>query len=288
MKTAVLYSGHMRSFARCLPTQIDHVFRHFPGADFFVSTIKDADSSTAELLREKFPKSRVEIEVLDCQPELPIPVPPIADDWVAGANRLYGHEPYAISVHPQAILRQLWHLARVWEFFKAKAQAARDTIPADGSVEGYAQVIRMRADNYFRSFRPAWPISPRIKAHFLLNPNSQGVAVIDSDKEYERKVALTPFWGRFGGVNDRFAVLGETAAQAYFTTFSRIGELLAKNYPLHPERLVYASLIESGCTVDDTLHAWFSKLIWDHGKDHGSFRDPEVTAVDHIHMTARP
>jgi hypothetical protein len=248
MKTAILISGHMRSFARCLPNQADQVFRHFAEADFFVSTVKDEDCGTAELLRERFPRARVEIEVIDCQPEIPIPVPPASADWQAGQNRLYTHEPYALSVHPQAVLRQLWHLDHLWTRYAEQLTA-------------YDCFVRSRPDLYFRSFAPSHT-----------NPLPA--------------TAFVPWWGRFGGINDRFAILGHKAVEAYFTTFSRIGDLLAKGYPLHPERLIYASLTEAGCFVDDTLRAEFSKLIWDRGPQHGHFRDPEISPIDIAHLAA--
>lgn len=252
MKTAILLSGHMRSFARCLPNQFDHIYRHFPDADFYVSTVRDEDSSTAELLRARFPKSRVEIEVLDCQPEIPIPVPPVVADWQAGQNRLYSHEPYAISVHPQAVLRQLWHLNRCWEFF-TNHQPAWAT--------HYGRFIRIRPDLYFRS------------AHDVANAVTDGVA-------------RTPWWGRFGGINDRFAIMGHKAAEAYFTTFARLPALLEAGYPLHPERLIYGSLQESHCYIADTLRVEFAKLIWDRSTHHGSFRDPEISQIDMAHLSA--
>jgi hypothetical protein len=267
MRTAVLISGHMRSFERCLPNQFDHVYRHFPDAEFFVSTVRDRDSETVKLLCERFPNNRVEVEVLDCQPELPIPVPPVANDWMAGRNRLYSFEPYAISVHPQAVLRQLWQLERCWDLFKSRAQ-----------IEEYGTIIRARPDNYFRSF--AWPHSDLTTQRLDECGRPSGSMVFGIPSEF----AFTPWWGRFGGINDRFALLGSKAAEYYFTTYTRLTDLLAKGYPLHPERLIYASLIEAGCAVDDTLKAEFSKMIWDYGTNHGTFRDPEITMIDLAHL----
>lgn len=240
MKTAIILTGHMRTFARCLDNLHWFVFRHFPDADFFVSTIKDANSGSAELLRAKYPKSRVEIEVVDHQPELPIPMKPYAPDWTLG--RMYSHEPYAISVHPQAVLRQLWQLERGWNL-----------VP---NPHTYASIIRCRPDLWFRS------------VEYPEHPNGSNMAHV-------------AWWGCFGGVNDRFAFLGTVAAQAYFTTYSRIPKLLADGCPLHPESLVAASLRDAGCNIDDTLRAEFSTLRLD-----GTFRDPEITLVDIAHLAA--
>lgn len=240
MKTAILLTGHMRSFERCLPTLHWHVFRHFPAADFYVSTVKDANSHKADLLREKYPQARVEIDVVDAQPELPIPQGPAG--WKVGQGH-YGHEPYAISVHPQAILRQLWQLQRGWDFM-----VGRNDKPV------YDLIIRCRPDLWF---------------HSCAVPNIEGSI---------GAVALTPWWGRFGGVNDRFAFLGTNAAEAYCTTLRKLPDLMALGCPLHPESLIKASLEFGGCVINDQLRAEFSTL-----RDDGTFRAPEAPLADQVH-----
>lgn len=251
-KTAIIIGSHMRTFARCLPTQHWHVFRHFENPAFFVSTVKDRDSNSAELLRKYYPNAQIEIEAVNAQPELPIPVPPADPTWTVG--RMYSHEPYGISVHPQAVLRQLWQLLQAWELLeRTRAGAEFDTI------------VRIRPDLWFRNFSPA----------------------MDETKP-ERHEAFTPYWGRFGGVNDRFAILGAKAAEAYFTTYSRLGLLLKAGCPLHPESLVKASLKEAGCHVYDTMLCEFSKLYGSEDpKKSGTFRDPEVTLADIANLAAR-
>jgi hypothetical protein len=283
-RTAVLISGHMRTFARVFSTIQWHVLRHFPDADFFVSTVADRDSASAELLRERYPKARVEIDVVAAQPELPIPVAPFAQDWTLG--RMYGHEPYTISVHPQAILRQLWQLQRCWEFFAEKA--GNGITRTDGQVDGYDTIVRLRPDLWFRSFE-----LPGRFASFSPTPASAG-GHEGGEKRGQMPggehaaTALTPWWGRFGGVNDRFAILGPAAAQAYFTTYSRLPELLAAGCPLHPESLVKASLEAARCRVNDTLLVEFSKLYGpENPKLNGTFRDPEITSIDIAHLGAK-
>lgn len=257
MKTAILISGHMRTFSRCLPTLAWHVFRLFPDADFYVSTVKDQDAHTVNLLRERYPAAKIAVEVVDAQPELPIPVPPVVPDWTLG--RMYGHEPYGISVHPQAILRQLWQLERVWRL-------------AEKDAGNYDTFIRCRPDLWFRSFtKPPSEGSPHGNGRPYISPS----------------IAYTPWWGRFGAVNDRFAILGATAAEAYFTTFSRIPELLKAGCPLHPESLVKGSMEMAGAYVYDTLRAEFSKLYGpENPKLNGTFRDPEITMIDVAHLGA--
>ena len=255
MKTAILISGHMRTFARCLPTLAWHVFRHFPNADFYVSTVKDNDSDSVRLLRDRYPKARIALDLVDAQPELPIPLPPVAPDWTVG--RMYSHEPYAISVHPQAIVRQLWQLERVWRLMEQETKAN----PPDGP---YDTIIRCRPDSWFRSF--AMPSHP-----FVIHST----------------VAYTPWWGRFGGCNDRFAILGATAAEAYFSTYTAMPALLAAGCPLHTESLVKASIEAQECIVWDTLRAEFSKLYGpENPKLNGTFRDPEISPIDIAHLGA--
>lgn len=260
----------MRTFARCLPTIKWHVLRHFQpeqlgsSIDFFVSTVRDGDAPSAELLRREFPQSRVEIDLVDAQPELPIPLPPHADDWTLG--RMYGHEPYAISVHPQAILRQLWQLNRCWEFFTRRVGEIQREEKRVGIVPEYDLIIRLRPDSWFRSFAPPSGLN----------------------EEWSMLRALTPWWGRFGGINDRFALLGLEAARAYFTTYAQLPDLLASGCPLHPESLIRASLERNHCDVHDTLLVEFSKL---YGPENpaleGTFRDPEITLIDQAHVAAK-
>lgn len=249
MKTAILITGHMRTFARVVRTQQWHVYRHFPDADFYVSTVRDQDTGSIDELRKLYPKARIEVDVVDAQPELPIPVPPFAEDWTVG--RMYGHEPYFISVHPQSILRQLWQFNRAWEHFtNARGDAKYDC------------VVRVRPDSWFRSAEIKKPI-------FSI-------------------LAITPYFGRFGGINDRFAILGIDAAQAYFTTYAKLSAIMAQGCPLHTESLVKASLLDAACSVNDTMLCNFSKL---YGSDNpqlaGTFRDAEITMDDLANLAAK-
>jgi hypothetical protein len=236
MKTAIIISGAMRSFDRCLPTLHWHIFRHFPNADFFVSTVEVANSHKAELLRSKYPNARVEIEAVkeqpDCVAEMRGKGVSLPSEWVKGAP--YTHEPYSISVHPQAVLRQLWQLEQGWRLYAAKGEG------------DYSTIIRCRPDLWFHSCEI-----------FGLAGNG---------------AALVPWWGGFGGVNDRFAILGTTAAARYFQTYLSIPRLMAAGCPLHPESLIAAAL--EGCYVSK-LFAEFSTL-----RNNGEMRSPEISTID--------
>lgn len=150
------------------------------------------------------------------------------------------HAPYSISVPPAAVLGQLWAFQRAWEF-------ACESV----CVDDFGLFVRTRADLHFHSFEP------------------QGLEEIDSCD------ALTPWWGRFGGVNDRLAIMGRGAAHAYFNTLGFLDTLIADGAPLHPESLVLASLEWCSMYVYADLLAMFSTVRLD-----GTIRPPEVTHED--------
>jgi hypothetical protein len=138
------------------------------------------------------------------------------------------HAPYSITptktpgVSPlQGIMRQLWHLSRAWKFTNERT----------GDLEAFDTVIRCRPDLHFHKFKFDVPV-------------------------YEDD-AYTPWWGTYGGVNDRFAVLGVKAAKAYFETYENVPALLAAGCSFHPESLVAASLEKGGFHIEDNLTAEF-------------------------------
>ncbi len=248
MKTAVIISGHMRTFAVCLPTFRWQVLRHFGDEiDFYVSTVEDANAPTWKLLEKAFPHRPVYCEVLPSQPTIPVP-PEWGDETKWQANVCHTWEPYAISVSPQAVLRQLWQLNEAWKLYRRSG-------PTDHTI-----IIRARPDLWFSGFQ----MPDSLVAH--------PTAIIDSQK------AFTPWWGRFGGINDRFAMLGAEAASNYFRTFTRLPELIAAGAPMHPETLIRASMELAGCIVDDTLRVEFSTV-----RNNGEARAPEIGPIDIAH-----
>jgi len=241
MNTAIIYSGGMRSFERCLENQRWHVLRHFPNASYYIVTDEDEDAHKAQLLKERYP-GVVEVRTVK-QPAMVIPAG-CPDEWQPGQP--YMHEPYHISVDPRAVLGQLWMLREGWRLY----QEAGD--PAD-------LVIRIRPDLWFHSFEPE---------SFRYGKS----ATMDM-------VASTPWWGRFGGVNDRFALLGAKAAEAYFTTYDHIPAMIAEGAPLHPETLVHYSMKRAGISICDDMKAEFSTL-----RKTGEMRPPEITMIDLAHF----
>ena len=133
------------------------------------------------------------------------------------------HSAYPISSPFQSILRDLWHRERVWGFYGEQADERADV------------VVRMRPDLFFQT---------------LFLPK----AIAEWD-------CWTPFWGSFGGVSDRFAIMGANAAAHYFNAFSWVDELLAQGCPMHPETLTCEALnLYPQINIRRTLCAVFTTL----------------------------
>lgn len=247
MKTAVIISGQMRTFARGLPNLKFFVFDHLKDPAFFVSAAKDEDAASAELLRNAFPNAQVEIEVVE-QPTLPEP-PISACDFA----------PYSITptrtpgVGPlQGILRQQWHLSRGWKFAIEKGAGAAEVF------------VRCRADIHFyhRPTGLALPVDLEI------------FGAERTDKMLRQ--ALTPWWGTYGGVNDRFGIFGLHAAQAFFTLYDSLPAMLAEGAPFHPETLAGYALTRAGCIINDTLDAEFAFRRRDGNFEHAVMLPSEI------------
>ncbi len=179
------------------------------------------------------------------QPEMVMPAgcPPT---WTQGQP--YMHEPYAISVPPSAVMGQLWMLREGWRLYEEGGEHAD-------------LVIRIRPDLWFHSFELSSP------------------CLESKPKSY----AATPWWGRFGGVNDRFALLRPAAAKNYFTTYDKVAEHIKRGCPLHPESLVWYSLAsDSPALINDRMKAEFSTL-----RKSGEMRPPEISLIDLAHASMR-
>lgn len=217
-KTAVLMSGQMRSFERCLPSLYYQVFRKLKDPHFFVSCAEDEQASTAYLL-EQYPefKGKVHVEIVK-QPDLPEP------------NKRYTlHAPYAISAPIQSIMRQMWHYNRVWEFSLLTA-----------STPGFTTILRIRPDLFIHRF--------------------------DSPQDTLPHEFLGVWKARCGGVNDRLAIMGPKAAEAFFTAFLSLQKLLDSGCPLHPESIQQAAMEAAGVGIRNTLTCEFTTLRMD-GKE---------------------
>lgn len=155
------------------------------------------------------------------------------------------HAPYANAAGHHKLMLQHWGNERVWNFFGSKAD------PWDFDV-----IIRIRPDLWIHRFIP-----PR----FDDLPN----------------VAFLPWWGKFGGVNDRLAVMNPNAAQSYFGTYDLIETMLSEGAPFHPETLVARSLTKGAVDIRNTLMTEFSTMRMD-----GSQRWAEIVMSDLAELVA--
>lgn len=229
MKTAVLISGQLREFARCYPGQRWMVYRHHEPCEFFICVQRqpDADEVLAPLRRD-YP-GRVHVRLLD-DPELPV-TPAMTEGW--------HRAPFANAAPLKNLLLQHWYQEKVWDFFQAESCKLKAE-----SSEGYALVMRMRADNLWHHYEP---------------PARDLREVIRLGTEADRLGGeiLVPWWGGFGGVNDRWALMAAEDAGAYFRVYSSIGRLLEAGCPFHPESLTKAA-VETAGSCFSRVNAIFS------------------------------
>lgn len=255
MSTAVLISGQLRTFAQCWPTQRWHVLRHFPDCHFFITVQGNPEIVPDELwnLVQEYGSDRVHFQQLTD--------PDLSADLTPELSRAYHHAPYTNAAPAHQLLLQHWYQNECWKFFKSIVGPTRDK-KIDDTFDTF---IRLRADLWFHSFE--CPV---------------GLTHEDDNGTFGSTVALTPWWGKFGGLNDRFAILGPEAARAYFTVYQHIPELLAAGCPFHPESLVHAALERSSIDHHPTLQTEFSTL-----RLNGQMRFPEISPADMAHCALR-
>ena len=119
----------------------------------------------------------------------------------------------------------------------------------------FETVIRIRPDLWIHRFQK--PVDP------------------DTDE------AVLPWWGKFGGMNDRLAIISRRAAPTYFGLYDMIPTLLEHGCPFHPETLLAETLRLSGMVVSNTLLTEFSTERMD-----GSRRWAEIVMSDIAELIA--
>lgn len=255
MSTAILISGQLRTFAKCYPTQRWHVLRHFEDPHFFI-TVQDPQAiDDFVMLQREWGEDRVHYQ-LRTDPDLSAHLTP--ELTVA-----YHRAPYTNAAPAHQLLLQHWYQAECWKFFQSArpytAHVNVDNGESSGEHQSFDTIVRLRADLWFHSFDDEFPNY-----------------VVQSDECY------LPWWGRFGGHNDRFAIMGPRAAEVYFTLFDRIPELLAKGCPFHPETLLKATLDAGRISTYEDLKTEFSTL-----RLNGQVRPPEIAPWDIAHAALR-
>ena len=134
MKTAVLISGQLRTFAKCYPTQKWQIFRHYePDIHFFVSCVDDTQADSAKLLSADYENVNVERYQDPC----------FGDDLYMPPERSGAAAPYANATTHYKLMLQHWGNKRVWDFFCSKSQ-----------TDSFDVIIRIRPDIWIHRFQP--------------------------------------------------------------------------------------------------------------------------------------
>ena len=148
---------------------------------------------------------------------------------------------YPPSSPPEAIYKMFWSMRRVWDFFRSQRDPGK-----------FDRVVRMRCDLAFTRF----PDPHRLRVAGLIN---------------------TPWWGRYGGANDRVAVMSPTGAEHYFSVYQNRFKLRDMGCPVHPETML-ATTIEriGGYPISHTLATEFVAVRLD-----GSTVGCDISAIDY-------
>lgn len=246
-RAAVLISGQMRSFAQCVQNQHWYLYRQLRDAAFFVACSNDAQAPAAEYLREF--AADVIVSRSDDQT---FPEPSVELAQHASYGPTIDANPALLA---QSIMRQLWSRQHVWQLFvKYESQLAGE----------FDTFVRLRPDTFFQS---------------VDLPADVRDSRLPSDRAY------LPWKARCGGVNDRFAIMGRRAAEAYASLFTTIGGLLDRGAPLHGETLLAAHLDDCGIDVRNTLRVEFTTIRLTNERAHVQLIEYPGELANFIHST---
>lgn len=221
MKTAVIISGQTRTFCRTFRTLDWCLFRKLENPVFFCSVADDRQAPDIDLLRQRY--EHVHVEYVTQPTDFPMP------DRELGA-----HAGWIWHAPREAILRQLWALGRAYAFFREKAGP---------SHAEFDWIVRCRPD--------LWAQEIILPAATTDGWTPQAGLPIAANE------CWTPWWATYGGVNDRMAIMGPTAALHYFGTFTHREKLWEIGCPLHPETMLKASMEMHGVKIFPKLRAEF-------------------------------
>lgn len=143
----------------------------------------------------------------------------------------------------QRILRQAWNLRRVFDM-------ARDH-------GDYERFIRVRMDQWFHVGCKGTP-------------------------ELQGQYALVPWWGSFGGVNDRFAIMDAVTTDSY-CWFPYLDDFLDDGCRFHPETLTAWAIRASGTPIYH--HPIVSATIKRQGQKL-MVRPPEFLPNEYVNISA--
>lgn len=253
MNTAVIIAGHARTFKWVFASQHWQVFRKLPAPVFFASIVDDPQAGDIETeLRKRYPADRVFVERIPSQPDCARAMRETLHCTESELDAMTHHAPYALAPHanPQTVLRALWHQSRAYQF-------AHETIEAK-EIANVGVFVRHRPDLFFHRFEMP---------------------------ELAPSDCCVPYWGGYGGINDRFAVMGYEAARHYFNTFNRVADLLRRGAPMHPESLSGAALEDVPVRVRPTLIAEFTGVRLPNEQGQMETVPAVITQQDHFRFT---
>lgn len=220
MKTCVIYAGQARSHRMLWENHAFFLLQELPSPTIFASVQDDERADDMLLLRQAGYEVHLEKHK---QPET-IEVPQQTEHH-------FGY-PVTSKAGPAGVLKQLWALNKAWEFVGERAKE-------------FDFFVRVRPDLKFCRFvMPGFPVTNRVEL------TDDGYDLVS---ETDDRACLTPWAATWGGINDRFALMGRAAAEAYFTTFQRKDEFFAKRCPCHTETMMGYSLKTAGITPSATL-----------------------------------
>jgi hypothetical protein len=249
VKTAVLISGQLRTFKKCYPTQKWQIFRHYePNIHFFASICNDSQTADIQTLARDY--ENVHWQALDDPTDLP-----------NISTQQGAHAPYANAASHYKLMLQHWGNKKAWDFFASSA-----------ATESFDVIIRIRPDLWIHRFTP-----PRFIGQHI-HPKS---IVIGDVYGEDKRTVFAPWWGKFGGINDRLAIMGKEVSPVYFGLYDSIPSLLEKGCPFHPETLLAETLRQSGMNVQSNLMTEFSTDRMD-----GSRRWAEIQMSDVAELIA--
>ncbi len=249
MRTAVLISGQLRTFKKCYPTQKWQIFRHYePDIHFFASICRDDQTREIYLLQNDY--ENVKVESYDDPSDLPEITQEKGD-----------FAPYANAASHYKLMLQHWGNKKVWDFFASSA-----------AIESFDVIIRIRPDLWIHRFT-----APRFIGQHM-HPKA---VVIGDVHAQDKRTVFAPWWGKFGGINDRLAIMGKEVAPIYFGLYDMIPMLLKHGCPFHPETLLAETLRLSGMNIQSNLMTEFSTDRMD-----GSRRWAEIVMSDIAELIA--
>jgi hypothetical protein len=288
MSTAILISGQLRTFARCWPTQRWHVLRHFEDPHFFITVQDGPEIQLTDDLSREYGADRVHVDART-DPDLSAHLTP-------DLGAAYHQAPYTNAAPAHQLLLQHWYQAECWKFFQTRTVEQEQTERTENqkdstsvssvtscsqSADRFDTIIRLRGDLWFHSFENSLE-----RTHHRVENNGTPAGPVRIKRAIYKWECFTPWWGRFGGINDRFAIMGPEAASYYFTVWDHIPELLAAGCPFHPESLVKANLERGNVDLHETLRTEFSTLR-PPGDPRGEQRFPEIAPWDIAHAALR-